>query len=246
MDGILHEWEDETNNNDRTPSEAVEYLFEALHERQREHFSDDEIYLSTVHAAKGLEFDHVIMLGGWGKQGEVIRQEEERRLYYVGMTRARKTLTLCQLDRLSNPHTDALAGSGIVRSKADLLDEPSDQDLRLHYAMLDLSSIWISYAATAPNARFVQQELAKLTQGSCLHLERSRNNNRVFITDNNGHKIGALSNAASLEWIEKLPLIKEVRVHAIINWRRDFLDHTPADDCPEEWEVPLLEVVLRE
>ena len=246
MDEILHEWEDETNNNDRTPSEAVDYLYEALHERQREHFSENEVYLSTVHAAKGLEFDHVIMLGGWGKQGDVIQQEEERRIYYVGMTRARKTLTLCQLDHLSNPHTQALSGDGVVRSGAGLLDEPLDQDLKLHYAMLDLSSIWISYAATAPNARFVQQEIAKLRYGSPVQLERGKNNHRVFITDKEGHKIGALSNAASQEWIERLPLIKEVRIHAIINWRRDFLDHTPADDCPEEWEVPLLEVVLRE
>jgi hypothetical protein len=112
--------------------------------------------------------------------------------------------------------------------------------------MLDLSSIWISYAATAPNARFVQQELARLRYGSSVYLERGGKNDRVFITDKRDHKIGALSNAASLEWKDRLHLVKEVRVHAIINWRRDFLDHTPEDDCPEEWEVPLLEVVFRE
>ncbi|HBH35520.1 MAG TPA: RecQ family ATP-dependent DNA helicase, partial [Gammaproteobacteria bacterium] len=240
MDGILREWEDETNNSGRTPCEAIDYLYEALHERQSEQLSDDEVYLSTVHAAKGLEFEHVIMLGRWDKHGSVLQQEEERRLYYVGMTRARRTLTLCQLDHATNPHTDVLAGSGIVRSKAGMLNEPSDQDLRLHYAMLDLSCIWISYPATAPNARFVQQEIARLTQGSCLHLERGGNNNRVFITDKGGHKIGALSNAASLEWKDRLRLIKEVRVHAIMNWRRDFLDHTPGDEYPKEWEVPLL------
>jgi ATP-dependent DNA helicase RecQ len=246
MDGILHEWEDETSNNDSTPAEAIDYLYEALHDRQRERFCDDEIYLSTVHAAKGLEFDHVIMLGDWGKQREAIQQEEERRLYYVGMTRARKTLMLCQLDPVENPHTQALSGKAVVHSKAGLLQEPSNQDLRLRYAILDLSSIWISYAASAPNARFVQQEIAKLTQGSRVHLQRGENSNRVFITDKGGHKIGALSNAASMEWQERLPLIKEVRVHAIINWRRDFLDHTAEDDYPEAWEIPLLEVVFTE
>lgn len=245
-DAILHEWEDETNNNEMTPFEALDYLYEALHERQREHLSADEIYLSTVHAAKGLEFDHVIILGVWAKQREVIQQEEERRLYYVGMTRARTTLTLCQLDTVDNPHTQALSGRGIVRSSADLLDEPSDQELRQQYAILDLTSIWISYAATAPNARFVQQEIARLKHGSIVQLQRGDNSNRVFITDKEGHKIGALSNAASLEWKKRLPLIKEVCIHAIINWRREFLDQTPADDCPEEWEVPLLEVVLRD
>ena len=246
IDEILNEWEYETNNNDRTPAEAVDYLYEALHERQSERLSDDEVYLSTVHAAKGLEFDHVIILGGWGQQGAVTQQEEERRLYYVGMTRARTTLTLCQLDHVENPHTQALSGKAMVRSKAGLLQEPLDQDLMLHYALLDLSSIWISYAATAPNAGFVQQQIAKLTPGCSVHLERGENSNRIFITGKGGYKIGALSNAASLEWNERLASIKEVRVHAIINWRRDFLDHTPADDCPEQWEVPLLEVIFTE
>ncbi|MBV2234422.1 MAG: RecQ family ATP-dependent DNA helicase [Sterolibacterium sp.] len=48
--------------------------------------------LMTAHRAKGLEFDHVLILdGGSWADGK----DEERRLFYVAMTRARKTLTLC-------------------------------------------------------------------------------------------------------------------------------------------------------
>ena len=49
--------------------------------------------LMTAHRAKGLEFDHVLILdgGGWSDA-----KDEERRLFYVAMTRARKTLTLCE------------------------------------------------------------------------------------------------------------------------------------------------------
>ena len=59
------------------------------------------VLLMTVHAAKGLEFDTVFLCGLWEglfphhfslrRESEI---EEERRLFYVGMTRARKSLTL--------------------------------------------------------------------------------------------------------------------------------------------------------
>ncbi|HEV3219254.1 MAG TPA: 3'-5' exonuclease, partial [Candidatus Acidoferrales bacterium] len=59
------------------------------------------VTLLTLHSAKGLEFDHVFLAGleegvfphsrSMGSDDEL---EEERRLCYVGMTRARETLTL--------------------------------------------------------------------------------------------------------------------------------------------------------
>jgi len=240
VEGILREWEDETNNNDRAPVEVVDFIYEALHERQRERGSDGSIYLSTVHSAKGLEFDHVIILGNWEKSADITEQEEERRIYYVGMTRARKTLTLCELENSSNPHTGVLEGRGVVRSKAGMLTDPPDDSLNLNYAMLDLSRVWIGYPAFAASIR---RRITKLRPGSLVRLGKNDDENRIFVKDLVGQKVGALSNAACSEWGGNLQSIKEVRVHSIVNWRKDLLDQEPVKNCPDDWEVPLLEVI---
>lgn len=63
------------------------------------HGSENPIYVSTVHQSKGLEYDHVIITdlvdGEFPIYDErVVDSEEERRLFYVAITRAKKHLTL--------------------------------------------------------------------------------------------------------------------------------------------------------
>jgi ATP-dependent DNA helicase Rep len=68
----------------------------------------DVVTLSTLHAAKGLEWPHVMLVGinegllpfrSEGDDMTAARLEEERRLMYVGITRARTTLALSTLRR---------------------------------------------------------------------------------------------------------------------------------------------------
>lgn len=59
---------------------------------------DAPMILSTIHSSKGLEYRRVILMdvfdGILPKQGEDVDLEEERRLFYVGMTRARDELSI--------------------------------------------------------------------------------------------------------------------------------------------------------
>jgi len=76
------------------------------------------ITLMTLHSAKGLEFDHVFLTGmeegifpHSRSQSDLEELEEERRLCYVGMTRAKETLTLTRAVYRRTYGSERLTGS---------------------------------------------------------------------------------------------------------------------------------------
>jgi DNA helicase-2/ATP-dependent DNA helicase PcrA len=96
--GVAREFE--SRNPEGTVADFLEQV--ALVTEQDEYDPDDPaVTLMTLHNAKGLEFDVVFMVGmedgvfpHYRSMGDAGQLEEERRLAYVGVTRARRRLYL--------------------------------------------------------------------------------------------------------------------------------------------------------
>ncbi len=94
---------------DRMAAEAdstVDFIDRIKREGQRFHHRQDPsapIWLSTIHASKGLEADHVYVIGLETDSfpSEQADLEEERRLLYVALSRARNTLEILHADLIT-------------------------------------------------------------------------------------------------------------------------------------------------
>ena len=68
----------------------------------QDNIDDNAVTIMSIHASKGLEFEHLFVIGleeeFFPLLGDGCNMEEERRLGYVAITRAKSDLTLCYVD----------------------------------------------------------------------------------------------------------------------------------------------------
>lgn len=183
------------------------------------------LYLGTVHSAKGLEFRHVVVLdGGWSTQPETL--SDERRLYYVGMTRAEQTLTLCEYLE-GNPFCSQLPEEVMGRTfQGEYLAE-----LEKRYLQLSLKDIDLDYAGRQNPTASIHMALASLEPGDMLSFKAHED--RYLIQDANGQVIGRTAKSFSLD-LE----IEECEVAAVLVRYSDRCEESfRAFHRSQEWEL---------
>ncbi len=167
------------------------------------------LLLTSAHRAKGLEFDHVVILDGrWRASSDAGDPDTARRLYYVSMTRARETLALVQLEDAGRPHVrdrplrakrEERAASlikplgndpSVLRREAPRPDI-SDRRLDIRIADCTMKDVVLSFAGwRAPQSK-CHRAISALSPGDPLSL--SREDGQWKVLDHEGRQVGRMA-----------------------------------------------------
>jgi ATP-dependent DNA helicase Rep len=115
-------------------------------DRNQEQQAGDQVSLMTLHAAKGLEFPHVFLIGmeenilPHQNSIESGALEEERRLAYVGITRAQRNLTFsyCTHRKKYGEINECEPSRFLSELPADDLEWPNKISIESHHGMCRL------------------------------------------------------------------------------------------------------------
>ncbi len=170
-------------------------------------WTNGPMVLMTAHRAKGMEFDHVLILdgGGWADASD-----EERRLFYVAMTRARMTLTICE--RQGGAHAFVRDVDTLVLRSRPSGDTP-DPRLAHRTWTADPEQVVLSWPGYFSPKAPIHRAIAALEIGSCLVL-RSRGEGKPAweVTDESGIAVTRMSQV----FMPPTGEIIEVRVSAVL------------------------------
>jgi ATP-dependent DNA helicase RecQ len=214
-----------------TAAEILDALYEASNDAKYGGHAD-ALKLMTAHAAKGLEFRHVIVMDcadwRWGS-------EQERRVLYVAMTRARETLTMMRAEGGRNPY---LLDLGTVDGVADLLPEKRPErrpDIDCEYISLGPSEVDIGYASRFRADHVVHRDIAALAPGD-----------RVFVVGRHiqtaaGRRIGRLANKIELRFDAAVPATVS---GILVRTREQSGSSYAANLRVDRWEAVLVELVV--
>ena len=242
----------------------VEWLAEWGRELRRR---QNGLLLLSAHRAKGLEFDHVIILDGeWRRTGRDEDPDAWRRLYYVAMTRARKTLALASFSASNRPSSTQRFGASVrnprevrdqrsgypsssvpihelsghpsVLNRAPIAPERVPPGLDVRRETLALKSINLSYAGRRDARHRIHDAIRRLRPGDELRV--GTESAPWELTTAKGRTVGRLA-----KQYQPPGQIRSARVHALVNWRREDSEPEYREGLRcDEWEVVVPELVF--
>ncbi len=217
------------------------------------------LLLTSAHRAKGLEFDHVVILDGrWMGVSDAKDRDTPRRLYYVAMTRARETLAMMRVEDAAIPDdrdkplsatAEERAGPLIqpIRNAPSVLERevprPDVSDRRLDVTVLEctMKDVVLSFAGWRPPHGGVHRAIAALSPGDPLFVSHEDGQWRIF--DHERRQVGRMARSWTLP---SDMMIEHAVVQGIFTrWDTDG----PDDDHRQllrsrEWEVVVPQIFL--
>jgi len=208
--------------------EVVDWLYESSGAARRDG-SLDALRLTTAHRAKGLEFRHVILMdcGDWSDR------EDERRLLYVAMTRAKETLTVFRADVSPNPFVEDLDAVESVVALAPQALPSVRPELRTRYRALTPADVVLSFAGWHSSDHRVHVDIARVQPGDTVQIRDGE------LVTADGCVVGRLSKNAGLKDGNYAAKVTGVMVRAREQTPPAYLDSIRVD----RWEVVLVEAV---
>ena len=217
------------------------------------------LLLTVAHRAKGLQFDHVVILdGNWNSTGEGEDQEAPRRLYYVAMTRARETLALLRVDNadrydardqpLAAPEWQRaaslvrpLAGAKCVLERPAPEPDISDKRLADKTMICTMADVVLDFSGWKSPQNQVHRAIGELEPGGPLALVQQGSQWKVL--DKKRRQVGRMAR----KWVvpEGMEILR-ADVHGVFaRWAKDQKDEQFAGRLrSDSWEVVVPRIVL--
>ena len=211
--------------------EVLDTLYEAASDARRSG-RPDALRLITAHGAKGLEFDHVIVMDCRDWRWD---HDDERRLLYVAMTRARLTLVVMRTDDGANAY---LTDVGSVEGVAEALPaiQPGHRaELERRYLTLGPAEVDLGHAGRRAEDDAIHAAIAGVRVGDEVRIDGRQ------LLDRDGRVVGRLAKKCELPTNALHGKVFAVMVRRRAQTPADY----QADVRVDRWEVPLVEVVVR-
>ena len=240
IEKLLESWQQESGGSELPVGAFAAFVADFLREARREQRLGSGVHLGTVHSAKGMEFKVVIVFDGGWRNRITQDQEEERRLFYVGMTRAMEALVLFQRDDCQNPHIEALCDNA-EESLSVRTIQPSGGYTLKHYQLLGMKDLFLSYAGRFAENHPVNTVLQQLNVGDALILKQGNNGYKIY----SGNQIVAALSRAGSQNLPAFPQSEPVVASVVA------MVHRYASDSEEdfqnnlkirEWLIPVIEI----
>lgn len=236
---ILDSWCDINSNIEISIDRAKDFALETLLEEKREHKTGTGVFLGTAHSVKGMEFPIMFILDGGWKQKDI---EEERRLFYVAMTRSIKTAYVFRIQDLQNPHVRFLEQNDFAHIITAEQSDINGFNEELTVSILGMEDLFLSYAGLFPEGNTIHEALSTLSPMEKVYLIEKKSH--IYIENKHCQTIAKLSNKGTAKWHGKTQTILHARVLGIIRRQKtDGEDYDGKNEKIDSWELPIVEIL---